>query len=110
MTATMADITSNKAPGKDGLIPELIKKEGIQIVTYLRILFNRRLDEENIPDNWKKGLTILIHKKGVPNKLNNYRPIALLSAHTETRQLSTDRTSRLLHLLTQNFYRKGQRI
>ena len=68
----------NKAAGSDNIIPELIKEGGETIVRALKILFNKCLVEREIPQDWNKSLTILLHKKGDKKKLKNYRPISLL--------------------------------
>lgn len=45
----------------------------------LTSIFNRRLTECNVPDNWKTSSTIFIHKKGDASDVSNFQPIALMS-------------------------------
>ena len=35
----------------------------------------------NIPDEWKKACTVLIHTKGVTSDPSNFRPLTLESVH-----------------------------
>ena len=42
-------------------------------------MFNRCLDENDVPADWKSSVTILIHKKGDASDVSNFRPIALMS-------------------------------
>jgi hypothetical protein len=44
----------------------------------LDTVFNICIKYEQIPDAWKKSVTVLIYKKGDPNDINNWRPIAIL--------------------------------
>ena len=43
----------------------------------LTALFNAVLRTEHFPSSWKESTTILLHKKGDVNQLNNWRPISL---------------------------------
>lgn len=70
---------SNRAPGMDEILPEMIKEGEETIITELQQLYNRCLEEKIIPKDWKHSITILIHKKGDKKNLKNYRPISLLS-------------------------------
>ena len=47
------------------------------VVPYLYILFNRILEEENIPASLKIAKVIPLHKNGTKDEETNYRPIAL---------------------------------
>jgi len=68
----------DKAPGIDGIVPDLIKEGEETLLEPLRTLLNLCLHERKIPEDWNKLLTILLHKKGDKNNLKNYRPISLL--------------------------------
>jgi len=43
------------------------------------VLFNKCLNDSDIPKSWKNALIILVYKKGGPTELKNYRPISILS-------------------------------
>lgn len=42
-------------------------------------LFNQCMELQTIPKAWENAAIILLHKKGHITKLENYRPISLLS-------------------------------
>lgn len=44
----------------------------------LSAIFNICLSHRRIPGNWKNAVTILLHKKGDEDKLENWRPIAIM--------------------------------
>ena len=40
-------------------------------------MFNRILQTEDLPSQWKTSKIILLHKKGAKDELNNYMPILI---------------------------------
>lgn len=66
--------------GEDNIFKELIKVGQEELNTPLTVLFNKILDTEQIPIQWKKSQIILLHKKGTRTNINNYRPISLISS------------------------------
>ena len=49
------------------------------ILDLLTYIFNLIICDSNIPDNMKISVITTLFKKGKPDDINNYRPIALLS-------------------------------
>lgn len=72
-------VKNGKAAGEDGILPEMLKEGGKSLLQQLKNLFNYCLQEEKIPSNWNNAVVVLLHKKGDKSKLENYRPISLLS-------------------------------
>jgi exonuclease III len=70
---------NHKAPGDDKITNELLKRTETAIIQILKQLFNDILDTETIPKQWTESVTILLHKKGDKNRIENYRPISLMS-------------------------------
>lgn len=66
----------NSAPGEDGITNAMLKRADPN-GHILCALFNRCRSEAKTPSLWKSSMTILIHKKGSMEDLNNWRPIAL---------------------------------
>ena len=46
--------------------------------TVIAAIFNICLKYERIPEDWKTSTTVLIYKKGDPEEVTNWRPIAIL--------------------------------
>lgn len=71
-------LKKEKAPGRDGIRNEHIKAGGRILIEALTItLFNKIMDSNSIPTEWKHSDIILLHKKGSRHKINNYSRISL---------------------------------
>jgi hypothetical protein len=57
-------------------------------VPVIHKLINSIWNEEELPDQWKESIIILIRKKGDNTDCNNYRGISLVSTHTKFYQIS----------------------
>uniref|UniRef100_A0A914Z9B1 Reverse transcriptase domain-containing protein n=1 Tax=Panagrolaimus superbus TaxID=310955 RepID=A0A914Z9B1_9BILA len=68
--------SKNTAPGPDLINYNMLKKKDPTGIT-LTSIFNTVLRLKHIPEDWNRSSTILIHKKGDPDQLSNWRPIAL---------------------------------
>ena len=72
-------LKSGKASGPDGVGNQMLKAAGPVIYTRLASVFSECLRRGSIPDKWNDAAIVLLHKKGNPHNLNNYRPISLLN-------------------------------
>ena len=95
---TMAEIEeiinksrNGKAPGKDGIRMEMFKYGGQEIKEKLYQLIKRIWQQERMPQEWKCGQIIAIHKKGEQRLCNNYRGITLLNTWTDTVHADTEK-------------------
>ena len=68
-----------KAPGKRGILAEIWKYGGTEIVTKLHQLILYVWSEENVPQDWKDASIVLIFKKGSRKDCGNHKSIFLLS-------------------------------
>lgn len=78
LSSTISQLKNNSTPGIDG-IPGMIYK---LLNNHCLLTLNNVLNQcftEKMPHSWKKGLIILIFKKGDVNDIANYRPITLLN-------------------------------
>ena len=78
VAAAIKEASGSKAPGPDGMPPELWKSLP-NIETPLAALFNEWFAKGSIPDSAKEGVVTLLYKKGDPREIKNYRPITLLN-------------------------------
>lgn len=114
LRGAVAWLKNGKAPGHDRITAEMLKNlsnEGLQM---LLEVFNKVWAEKRIPNDWKVGIIVPIHKKGDTRNCNNYRGITLLSAAVKTyerileRRLATTIEPTLKE--TQSGFRKGRSI
>ena len=72
-------LKSGKAPGEDGVIAELLKGASVECIRALGQVFARCFEQEEIPEEWARGLIVPIPKNAEVRKVENYRGITLLS-------------------------------
>ena len=70
-------IKLRKAPGPDGIIGEIIRYSGNQVVHFFVKFFNTLFDKGIFPDGWTESIVIPLFKKGDMNNPSNYRGISL---------------------------------
>jgi len=73
-------LKSGTAAGSDGLIPEVYKWGGTNIISLLEICFRNIWNgEEEFPPSWREARVVILFKgKGSRKDPNNYRGIFLL--------------------------------
>ena len=69
----------NKAPGPDGLQGDILSNYHEQLSIPFQLIYQRSVDEQTIPTQWKTSTIIPIPKKNPPKRLNDFRPVALTS-------------------------------
>lgn len=71
---------NNTAPGMDGIKFDLLKKLPDVAKERLLNLYNKLLEQNVVPDEWRQVKVIAIQKPGKPaSDHNSYRPIAMIS-------------------------------
>ncbi len=73
----IAEFKVNKSPGIDNITSTYALKIKDIVVEPLRLLFNKSMDTNEIPNDWKKSNICPIFKKGSRSLPENYRPISL---------------------------------
>lgn len=71
-------LKNNKSSGPGGINPELVKHGPEKLVRIITTLFNKIINEEEPPREWKTANMTSIFKKGNREKCENYRGIAVL--------------------------------
>jgi hypothetical protein len=72
-------LKSYKSPSTDQIPAELIKTGGETFLSEINKLLFSMWNKEDLPQQWKDSIILLIYKKGVKNDCNNYRRISFLS-------------------------------
>ena len=76
----IAHLRSGKAPGQDGIPPEIYKVAETTITSRLHALFTQLWTEGEVPQDFKDAqITCIYKRKGDRSDCNNYRGISLLS-------------------------------
>jgi hypothetical protein len=76
---TINSLGTSKAPGPDGIPIEIIKFLPLATRSALFSLLSLLAHKAYTPPDWCHSTTCLLHKKGDPTLLDNYRPIALMN-------------------------------
>jgi len=70
---------NGKSPGEERLTTKTFKWGGEKMKEELAKLFSMCLRKREIPSSWNNAVIILLYKKGDKERVENYRPISLLS-------------------------------
>lgn len=115
LNAAIKKLKLRKAPGKDGVLNEMIKNLRTTARQKLLLIINQSWSSGKFPDRWREAVIIPIKKKQKnKTKKSSYRPISLLSCLGKVMERMVN--TRLLkhleenHLLsnTQSAYRKNR--
>ena len=72
-------LSSGKAPGADGIHPEIIQHGGQKLLESLHKTVTTAWDTKTVPQDWKDAQLTTIFKKGDRRVCGNYHGISLLS-------------------------------
>ena len=76
-----------KSPGVDGITNKQLKYGELGLVDKLVSLFKKVWEEEQIPEDWSKGVIVVIGKKGDTSHCSNNRGITLRSTTSKLLQI-----------------------
>ncbi|XP_060571977.1 uncharacterized protein LOC132730138, partial [Ruditapes philippinarum] len=79
VTDILDNLIINKASGPDEISHRMLKETSKSICKPLCLLFNRSLNDNMYPSNWKLAHVMPLYKKGNKDEASNYRPISLIS-------------------------------
>src|SRR6218665_254094 len=69
-------LKNNKSQGNDEITGEMIKGGGEIAAKELHKIINEAWKEGRTPEEWKKSILVILHKKGNTLECGNYRTIA----------------------------------
>lgn len=69
----------SSSPGDDGINSKFLKNTEVYSSIILSRIFEQSLESCTLPDDWKVGKVVPLHKSGNTHCPNNYRPISLTS-------------------------------
>ncbi|CAI5928264.1 unnamed protein product [Closterium sp. NIES-65] len=93
-----AAMAKNKSPGGDGLPKELFEAHWDLLGSSFMAMVKDFEKSATLPVEIKEAVTILLHKKGERDQLNNYRPITLLNfSYKVLARVIADRMKAVLH-------------
>lgn len=75
----LLQVDVKKALGPDNISPHILKKCAYQLAAPLTLLFRTCLEQQVWPYLWKCARVVGVHKKKSKTKVENYRPVSLLS-------------------------------
>jgi hypothetical protein len=78
MKKILKSLKGGKSAGWDAIPNEFLINSPDILVHWLTVLFNRIKSEGVMPNGWNKGRITLIHKSGLREHLQNYRPITVI--------------------------------
>ncbi|CAI6001531.1 unnamed protein product [Closterium sp. NIES-65] len=92
------EMASNKTPGKDGLPKEVFELHWDKLGKHVMELVREFSQSSSLPTSVKDAVTILLHKKGAKEQLENYRPITLLNiSYKLLARVLASRIKKVLH-------------
>ena len=75
----MKRLKNGKTAGDDGVVAELLKYGGKDVIEWIFELLTEIWRERKVPNDWKKSVLVPLHKKKDQTVCDNYRGISLLS-------------------------------
>jgi len=75
---SLALLKVNKSAGHDGISPKLLQIASKELAPSLTKIFNKCIEEESWPIEWKKGDWVPVYKKEDHKNVKNYRPVTVL--------------------------------
>ena len=75
----LKNINPKKANGPDQISCRILKETATEIAPYLKLIFDKTLEENDVPKDWKMANITALYKKGDKSKPVNYRPVSLTS-------------------------------
>lgn len=79
VTKYLKRLDRNKGAGSDGIPSVFAKLCAEELASPLTLIFKRSVQDGIFPEKWKEAFVTPIHKSGSKQKVENYRPVSILS-------------------------------
>ena len=83
VVSAIKELAPKKSCGEDGIPAFIVKGCSDILAPVLHHIFSMSLITSTFPSAWKTALVVPVHKSGSSTCIDNYRPIALLSAFSK---------------------------
>ena len=103
----LTKLNVNKSLGPDDIHPRMLKELADDMSAPVALLFNKSIQDEELPRQWKEAYVSPIYKKGSKSLPENYRPISLTCILCKILE-SMIRSVVLTHLLETDLLSKRQ--
>ena len=87
ISSALKRLKNFKSPGVDSLTNEQLKYGATGLERSLEVLFGKAWNDEDIPEDWSKGIIIILPKKGDKTYCSNNRGIMLRSTASKLFQI-----------------------
>ena len=104
----LLSLNVNKYVGPDNIHPYMLKTLAEFISKQLSILFNKSMESGTTQEKCVEVIITVIHKKGVRNIVDNYRPISLTSVIFSKVIESFVRDNMVLHVMENRLFAEEQ--
>ena len=96
----ITEFKEQKSPGVDGITSTYVLKTKEILVEPLRLMYNKSIDENQIPKDWKKANVSPIFKKGDRSSVENYRPVSLTVMYCKVLEKIIKKNIEILYFLS----------
>ena len=104
----LQDLNTAKSQGPDKISPRFLKDMCYEVAVPLTIIYNKSVDEEKLPEDWKiANITPIYKNKGDKHQCTNYRPVSLTSLACKVLEKIV-RKEILTHMKRNNLFAKEQ--
>ena len=107
ISKALKNLKPDKSPGMDDIQPIFLKELHQELAIPLTIIFNKSLQQRQVPDEWKRAKISAIYKKGKKSLAGNYRPVSLTSIVGKIME-SVVRNHLMEHLTENNYLTNKQ--
>ena len=87
ISEALLSLKNHKSPGVDEITNEQLKYGGSGLIDRLESLFKKVWESENVPEDWVKGIVVIVPKKGDTSYCSNNRGITLRSTASKLYQI-----------------------